>query len=73
MSSFATSAPTAPAIRHHDAADPADRAAHGPRPSRILVLLEALAYAGASIDPSAALAATRFARIRDQELGRGRR
>gem|GEM_PF-7003165 len=32
-----------------------------------------LAYAGASIDPTAALAARRFARIRDEELRRGRR
>jgi hypothetical protein len=36
------------------------------------VLLEALAYAGASIDPTAALAARRFARIRDEEIRRGR-
>ena len=41
-------------------------------PSRLSVLLEALAYAGASIDPTAALAARRFARIRDEEIRRGR-
>jgi hypothetical protein len=34
--------------------------------------VEALAYAGASFDPTAALAAQRFARVRDEELGRGR-
>ena len=34
--------------------------------------MEALAYAGASFDPTAALAARRFARVRDEELRRGR-
>ena len=34
-------------------------------------LVEALAYAGAALDPAAALAATRLARIREQELGHG--
>ena len=33
-------------------------------------LVEALANAGAVVDPAAALAATRLARLRDQELGR---
>jgi hypothetical protein len=42
-------------------------------PSRLLAVLEALAYAGATVDPAAALAARRFARIRDQELTRGGR
>ena len=41
-------------------------------PSRLSALLEALAYAGASIDPTAALAARRFARIRDEEIRHGR-
>jgi hypothetical protein len=43
------------------------------RPSRrswVWALVEALAYAGAAVDPAAALAATRLARLRDQELGR---
>ena len=44
----------------------------GGKPSRISLLLEALAYAGASIDPTSALAAQRFARIRDQERRDGR-
>ena len=72
MSLVTTDSPTrAPAIQDHDAAD---HAGHGrePAPSRISVLLEALAYAGASIDPVAALAAQRFARIRDQERRQGR-
>ena len=42
------------------------------KPSRISLLLEALAYAGAAIDPASALAAQRFARIRDQERRDGR-
>ena len=33
-------------------------------------VVEALAYAGAALDPAAALAATRLARIREPELGR---
>ncbi|HEV3497545.1 MAG TPA: hypothetical protein VHA34_14455 [Actinomycetes bacterium] len=44
------------------------------RPSKrswVWALVEALAYAGAAVDPAAALAATRLARLRDQELGRG--
>jgi hypothetical protein len=40
--------------------------------SRIWALVEALAYAGAAIDPAAALAGQRLARIRDEER-RGRR
>lgn len=68
MSLVATDRPTrAPAARDHAANDRHDR-----QPSRLSVLLEALAYAGASIDPTAALAARRFARIRDEELHRGR-
>jgi hypothetical protein len=42
------------------------------RPSRLAVLLEALAYAGASVGPIAALAAQRFARIRDEAQRHGR-
>ena len=42
------------------------------KPSRISLLLEALAYAGAAINPASALAAQRFARIRDQEQRDGR-
>jgi hypothetical protein len=66
----ASSPAPVPAIRDHDAAN-AD-AGRSRWSSRIWVLVEALAYAGASIDPASALAAQRFARIRDEELGRGR-
>jgi hypothetical protein len=61
---------SAPAFQDREAADH-PRHIPGLGPSRIWVLLEALAYAGAAIDPSAALAARRFARARDEEL-RGR-
>jgi hypothetical protein len=43
----------------------------GTQRSWVSALVEALAYAGAAVDPSAALAATRLARIRDQELRAG--
>jgi hypothetical protein len=67
MSLVATDRTTpAPAAGDH-AADRPDR-----EPSRLSVLLEALAYAGASVDPTAALGARRFARIRDEEIRRGR-
>jgi hypothetical protein len=73
MSLVTADSPTRdPAIQDYDAADHADGGHREPRPSRISVLLEALAYAGASIDPAAALAAQRFARIRDQERRHGR-
>lgn len=73
MSSLIASSPTrAPVFQDRAAADHADRG-RAPRPSRILVLVEALAFAGASIDPTAALAARRLARIRDLELRHGRR
>jgi hypothetical protein len=72
MSLVTTESPTrAPAIPDHAAVDHADRG-RGPERSWIWTLVEALAYAGASIDPTAALAAQRFARIRDQELRQGR-
>ena len=45
-------------------------AARDRRPERpwFWALVEALAYAGAVVDPAAALAATRLARLREQEL-----
>jgi hypothetical protein len=55
----------APAAPDLDAADPAGH--REARPSRISALLEALAYAGAAFDPAAALAARRYARLRDEE------
>jgi hypothetical protein len=54
---------------------PAGPVGRGHRPDRswFWTLVEALAYTGASIDPSAALAARRLAAIRDRELRRGHR
>ena len=66
-----TSTVPVPAIRDHDTAAPVDTN-RGRWAARLSVLVEALAYAGASIDPASALAAQRFARIRDEELRRGR-
>jgi hypothetical protein len=73
MSAIIVSSPApVPALGDRDIAESADRE-HQPRRSRIWALAEAFAYAGATLDPTAALAARRFARIRDEELGRGRR
>jgi hypothetical protein len=71
MSAVTSSPIPAPAVR--DAAGHADleRGREARRPW-LWVLVEALAYAGASYDPTAALAARRFARVRDEELRRGR-
>jgi hypothetical protein len=72
MSLITTGPPTqAPAIPDLEAAGHADHRRH-PKPSRISVLLEALAYAGAAFDPASALAAQRFASLRDEELRHGR-
>jgi hypothetical protein len=72
MSAVTTVAPArVPAFPARDAADHADRDRE-PKRSRLWILIEALAYAGASFDPTAALAAQRFARLRDQELREGR-
>ena len=67
----ASSPAPVPAIQDHDTAARAD-AGRSRWSSRVWVLVEALAYAGASIDPASALAAQRFARIRDEELRHGR-
>ena len=72
MSAVTVSSPTrAPGLRDRDTADHADRD-HQPTRSWFWSLVEALAYAGASVDPASALAAQRFARIRDEELRQGR-
>jgi hypothetical protein len=62
----------APTIGGREGADHPDPD-HEPEPSRIWVLLEALAYASAAIDPTGVLAAQRFARIREQEQRHRRR
>lgn len=60
----------APATHDRDAAPTAGR--REAKASRISALLEALAYAGAAFDPAAALAARRYARLRDEEQRHGR-
>jgi hypothetical protein len=42
------------------------------RPTRLWVLLEALGYAGAFLDPTGVLAAQRFRRAEQEERRRGR-
>ncbi len=59
-----------PTLQDLEVADQADHG-HEPRRTWLWNLVEALAYAGASFDPAAALAAQRFARIRDEERRRG--
>jgi hypothetical protein len=72
MSSLIASSPTHPAAsRAAAAAADLDRQRETGR-SWLWTLVEALAYAGASFDPTAALAARRFARLRDEELRQGR-
>jgi hypothetical protein len=68
--SVATASSPAPAVQDHTAASVDTN--RGRWSARLSVLVEALAYAGASIDPASALAAQRFARVRDEELRRGR-
>jgi hypothetical protein len=74
MSTVTASSPTRrPAVRDAAASADLDRdRERGTGRSWVWTLVEALAYAGASFDPTAALAAQRFARVRDEELRRGR-
>ena len=69
MSLVATDQPRPSLATRDHATDHRDRAR---RPSRHSALLEALAYAGSSVDPTLALAARRFARIRYEEPRHGR-
>jgi hypothetical protein len=72
MSVVTASSPTrASALGNRETAGHGGRD-HEPKRSWIWTLVEALAYAGASVDPTEALAAQRLARIRDEELRRGR-
>jgi hypothetical protein len=70
---IASTATRAPAFRDQDGTDAAD---HGrePRPSRIWTLIEALAYAGAYVDPSGILAVERLRQAKEEQAQRnGRR
>jgi hypothetical protein len=67
---IATTATRPPAFRDDAHATDPDRP---PRPSRLWPLIEALAYAGAVIDPSGILAVERLRRAREeQEAADGR-
>ena len=74
MSAIIAGSPTrTPAVRDTAASADLDlERERGTGRSWVWTLVEALAYAGASFDPTAALAARRFARVRDEELRRGR-
>ena len=69
MTTTATGFPAA-STASTTAQDSADRTGRHRRPwtSRIPALLETLAYTGAAVDPTLALAARRFARVRDEAL-----
>jgi hypothetical protein len=72
MSVVTASSPTrALALGDRDTAGHAERD-HESKRSWVWTLVEALAYAGASVDPTAALAAQRLARIGGEELPHGR-
>ena len=73
MSHLIASAPTRPpAFRDHDTidhdtTDHTSQASERGAPSRIWTLIEALAYAGAFIDPSGILAVQRLRQAREEE------
>jgi hypothetical protein len=72
---IASTATRAPAFRNRGATtDAPDSADHGrePRPSRLWTLIEALAYAGAYIDPSGILAVERLRQAKEAEERDGR-
>ena len=67
MSHLIASAPTQPpAFRDHDTIDHASQAGERAR-SGIWTLIEALAYAGAFIDPSGILAVQRLRQAREEQ------
>ena len=71
MSNLIATAPTRPpAVRDRDANERADLDRE--RPSRLWTLIEALAYAGAMVDPSGILAVERLRRA-EEEARDGRR
>jgi hypothetical protein len=69
---LATTSTRAPALPGRDDADQADRKRE-PGRSRLWTLIEALAYAGASIDPSGILAVQRMRQAREDEEHDARR
>ena len=69
---LATTSTRAPATPDRDDTDHADRDRE-PGRSRLWTLIEALAYAGAYIDPSGVLAVQRMREAKDQEEERNAR
>jgi hypothetical protein len=69
---LATTSTRAPALPDRDDTDHADHD-HEPRRSRLWALIEALAYAGAYIDPSGILAVQRLRQAQEEEDRDGRR
>jgi hypothetical protein len=71
---IASTATRAPAFRDQTATDRASHADLGrERPSRLWAWIEALAYAGAYIDPSGILAVQRIRQAQEEEERHGRR
>jgi hypothetical protein len=69
---LATTATRAPAFRDRDDTSQADRTDEARR-SRLWTMIEALAYAGAFIDPSGILAVQRLRQAQEEEERNGRR
>jgi hypothetical protein len=69
---LATAATRPPAFRDRDDTDQTDRDRQRRR-SRLWAIIEALAYAGAYIDPSGILAVQRLRQAQEEEERNGRR
>jgi hypothetical protein len=70
---LAATATRAPSFRDRDHTDQADRAREARR-ARLWTMIEALAYAGAFVDPSGILAVQRLRQAKEEEEARhGRR
>ena len=72
MSQLVTTPTQAPSVPDRDDTGRADRTAEASR-SRLWALIEALAYAGAYIDPSGILAVQRLHQAQEEEERNGRR
>ena len=68
----ATTSTKAPALPDRDDTDQADRKREARR-SRLWALIEALAYAGAYIDPSGIMAVQRLRQAQEEEKRHGQR
>jgi hypothetical protein len=73
LAATATRAPAFPDRDHTDHTGQADRDREAARRARLWTMIEALAYAGAFIDPSGILAVQRLRQAREEEERDGRR